>query len=69
MSVDALPTNRIIAQVLEYGFTIDASSSVDELVIFLDSAAALKHLRLDGLSETDKKVGEGGGGGPRGCLG
>lgn len=47
-----------MAQLLEYGLTIDPSSSVDELVMFLDSASAIKHVRVDKLTQKEMKVGK-----------
>lgn len=41
---------------LELGFLIDSTaSSVEELVVFLDSASALKHVQLAGLTDRDLK--------------
>lgn len=46
----------MVVQLLEYGLLIDSCSRVEELVVFLDSAAALKHVRLAGLPDRELKV-------------
>jgi len=37
----------VVAQVLEFAFTLDASSGSEELCLLLDGVAALKHVRLE----------------------
>lgn len=48
----------MVVQLLEYGLLIDSCSRVEELVVFLDSAAALKHVVLAGLPDRELKVSE-----------
>jgi len=37
----------VVAELLEFAFTLDASSKVEDLVLLLDGVAALKHVRLE----------------------
>ena len=48
----------VVARLLGFGFTLDASSGPEEIAIFLDGAAALKHLDPARLRGADEEEGE-----------